>query len=98
MNLHWLLRKVIYTTNTVESVNVTLRNPDLELKEGATLTVYAENDLTKLAENTRFKHVPQLGQILTDEGLATKEQVDAVFGKQGDLKKILADVRKAAGF
>ncbi|MBS2011254.1 MAG: hypothetical protein JST01_29690 [Cyanobacteria bacterium SZAS TMP-1] len=113
-----------------EAKRLTLRNPALELKEGATLTVYAENDLAKLAEKTQFKHVPQLGQflkefgvtetqitraldiqkaepqatkrllgqILTDEGLATKEQVDAAFGKQGALKKILADVRKASGF
>ena len=39
-----------------------------------------------------------LGQILTDEGLATKEQVDGAFGKQGALKKALAEVRKAEGF
>jgi len=113
-----------------EIKRLTMRNPEVEIKEGATLTVYAENDLAKLAEKTQFKHVPQLGQflkefgvteeqittalniqkvepqatkrllgqILTDEGLATKEQVDASFAKQGELKKILAEVRKAAGF
>jgi hypothetical protein len=106
------------------------RNPELEVKEGSTVIVYAENDLTKLAEKTQFKHVPQLGQllkengvteeqigkalniqkaepqaskrligqILTDEGLATKDQVDAAFAKQGQLKGILANVRKEAGF
>jgi len=113
-----------------EIKRLTMRNPEVEIKEGANLTVYAENDLAKLAEKTQFKHVPQLGQflkefgvteeqittalniqkaepqagkrllgqILTDEGLATKEQVDASFAKQGELKKILAEVRKAAGF
>jgi hypothetical protein len=39
-----------------------------------------------------------LGQILTDEGLATKQQVDAAFANQNQLKTELASVRKDAGF
>ncbi len=113
-----------------ESKRLTARNPELELKEGANVVVYADNDLTKLAEKTQFKHrtarldnsskkrghrranrqgtgnskgEPQaskrlIGQILTDEGLATKEQVDAAFAKQGQLKGLLANSRKEAGF
>jgi hypothetical protein len=113
-----------------EAKRLTARNPELELKEGANVILYADNDLKKLAEKTQFKHVPQIGQflkekgvteeqigralaiqkaepqaskrligqILTDDGLATKEQVDAAFAKQGQLKGLLAEVRKEAGF
>jgi hypothetical protein len=118
-----------------EEKRLTLLNPQLAgeggtLKIGSTIKIYNEQDLTKLAEKTQFKFVPQLGQflkengvteeqigraleiqkaqpvdqkkllgqILTDEGLATKEQVDAAFGKQGELKKVLAGVRKEVGF
>jgi hypothetical protein len=120
-----------------EVQRLSLRNPEVQrvagtlpLYEGQSVLVYADSDLTKLAEKAQFKHVPQLGQflketgvteeqigkalaiqkaepqasrrligqILSDEGLATKEQVDAAFAKQGQLKGFLATVRKEAGF
>ncbi|MBU6454121.1 MAG: hypothetical protein KGS72_20240 [Cyanobacteria bacterium REEB67] len=114
-----------------EEKRLTLLNPALaregpNVKAGATIKIYNQHDLTKLAEKTQFKFVPPLGQflkengvteeqigraldiqkaqpieqkkllgqILSDEGLATKELVDAA---QGELKKVLVEVRRLAG-
>ena len=94
---------------------------------GQRLLVHDEAALSKLAEVTQFKHVPQLGQmlkqygvseesiqdafkiqnslpkenrpligqVLVDNGLATKEQVDKAFEQQNALKSLLKEVRQA---
>jgi hypothetical protein len=89
------------------------------------LLVHDIPTISKLAETTRFKHVPQIGQllkqhgvsedniqeafrlqntlpkenrpligqILVEQNLASKEQVDQAFGQQNSLKAMLKDVQ-----
>lgn len=114
-----------------EVARITANNPGKDLTiAGQDLVVYTQKDLVKLAETTQFKHLPQLGQllkqngvteeqiqaalkiqasqtpetkqllgqILQEQGLATKAQVDGAFSQQNKLKDALKAVRQELGF
>jgi LysM repeat protein len=109
-----------------EATRIRALNPTIDQAVGDPLVVVHDGPaISKLAETTRFKHVPQIGQllkqhgvsedniqdafklqnslpkenrpligqILVDEKLATKEQVDNAFEHQNSLKAMLKDVQ-----